>query len=187
MKANKFKRNNIILLIIIALLIIPQTRKPIQIVLYKGLAMFGPSIESDKDREVITFESWKLRSLEGQTKDFKDAEGKVVFLNFWATWCPPCIAEMPSLQLLYNDYKDKIEFVLISDEDPEAIKKFLNEKGYDFTIYNAVQAYPEAFNIRSIPRTFLIGKNGQVVIDKKGAANWNSDKVRAQIDALLLE
>jgi len=94
MKLSKSKRNNIFFLVVIALLIIPQTRKPIQVVLHKGLALFGPSIESERNRKLITYQDWQLEDIGGNTINFKDLKGKVVFLNFWATWCPPCIAEM---------------------------------------------------------------------------------------------
>ncbi|RKE92166.1 thiol-disulfide isomerase/thioredoxin [Ichthyenterobacterium magnum] len=178
------KRSNIIFLIVIALLLIPQTRLPIQVFIHKGLAMFSPSIKSElKDK--ITFSNWELKSLDGKRINFKNLEGKVVFLNFWATWCPPCIAELPQIQELYNDYNDKVEFVIVSNEKRETIQKFLDRKGYELETYISLSIYPEKLTISSIPRTFLIDKEGTIVIDKNGAANWNSDEVRSLIDKLL--
>lgn len=187
MKLRKPKIRDLIFFAIIALLIIPQTRQPIQVLLHKGLAMFGPSIEKETDRKSIAFEDWKLQDLDGNILNFKDLEDKVVFLNFWATWCPPCIAELPSIQELHDDYKDKIAFVLISGEKLEVVKSFKNKKGYNLNSYSPLSAYPNDFNIRSIPRTFLINKTGEIVIDKSGAANWNSESVRLQIDKLILK
>jgi len=187
MKKPKFKLNNIIFLVVIALLIIPQTRQPIQVLLHKGLAMFGPSIEEETNRDSVTFEDWELKDLDGNTLNFKDLENRVVFLNFWATWCPPCIAELPSIQDLHDDYKDKIAFVLISSEKLEVVKSFKDKKGYNLNSFTPLSAYPSYFNISSIPRTFLIDKKGKIVIDKSGAANWNSETVRQQIDELILK
>ena len=75
--------------------------------------------------------------------NFNDTKGEVVLLNFWATWCPPCIAELPSMQKLYNDYKDKVRFVFVTNEDKATIEAFLAEKGYDLPIYTSVTAIPE--------------------------------------------
>jgi thiol-disulfide isomerase/thioredoxin len=187
MKISKSQRNNLIFLGVIALLIIPQTRKPIQVFLNKGLALFGPSIESEDNRTTIAFEDWKLQDLDRKVVNFKDLENKVIFLNFWATWCPPCIAEMGGIHDLYNDYKDDVVFLLVSNEKKEIVKKFIEKKGYTFNSYLSLSSYPQNFNISSIPRTFLISKNGDIVIDKSGAANWNSDKVRAQVEVLISE
>jgi thiol-disulfide isomerase/thioredoxin len=187
MKISKSPRSNIIFVIVIALLIIPQTRKPIQVFLNKGLALFAPSIENENNRATITFEDWQLQDLEGKVVNFKDLESKVIFLNFWATWCPPCIAEMGSIQELYNDYKDDVVFLLVSSEKKQIVQKFMEKKGYIFNSFSPLTNSPKDFDVSSIPRTFLISKKGDIVIDKSGAANWNSSKVRAQIVVLISE
>ncbi|MDO5977526.1 TlpA family protein disulfide reductase [Flavivirga spongiicola] len=186
MSRKKISLKNIIFLIIIAALIIPQTRLPIQIMLHKGLALFGPSVIKDTKQANLTNYNWKLKGEQGAF-NFEETKGKVVLVNFWATWCPPCIAEMPSMQALYNDYKDRIEFIFVSNEDDAVINQFLNKNNYTFKVYNPLTKYPESFDVTSIPRTFLIDKQGDIVIDKGGAANWNSDTVRKTIDDLLKE
>ena len=186
MKFKKPKTSDIIFLAVIALLIIPQTRQPIQIAFHSILSKFNPSVIDKEDREEVSYTTWKLKDLRGYEVDFVNTKGKVVFINLWATWCPPCIAEFQGIQDLYNDYKDDIEFLLVSDESPETIESFLHSKGYNIPIFSPLTDYPDDFDPRSIPRTYIIDKEGRVVIDKKGAANWNSDKVRAQLDALIL-
>lgn len=168
-------------------MLIPQTRQPIQVFLNKGLAMFEPSIEDKSNRKTLEFDSWKLQDLQGNQINFKDLKGKVVLLNFWATWCPPCVAELPHIKDLSADYKDKIEIVLVSNESANKVKSFLKAKGFELNSYMPLSEYPNALDISSIPRTFLIGKNGAIAIDKTGAANWNSDAVRQQIEVLLKE
>lgn len=187
MKISKPQIKNIIFLVIIALFIIPQTRKPIQVVLNKGFALFGPSIIDVDKRETIKNYNWQLEDIEGKRFDYVSTQHRVILINFWATWCPPCIAEMPSLEKLYDDYKDKIVFLFVSNEDGEKISKFMRKHDYSFKTYKAISQYPDNFDVTSIPRTFLIDKKGNIVIDKTGASNWNSEKVRATIDQLLME
>ena len=185
MKFSRSNIKNIIFFTIIGLLLIPQTRQPIQVLLHKSLALFSPSTIDESKQEVIENYSWNLKNKEGTIYNFESTKGKVVLVNFWATWCPPCIAEMPSMQLLYDDYKDKIEFVFVSNEEFLVINEFVNKKEYTFDVYNPLTKYPGVFDVSSIPRTFLMDKNGRIVIDKTGAANWNSNAVRNQIDLLL--
>lgn len=187
MKFNKSQKKNAIFFVLIALMIIPQTRKPIQTFLQKGLAMISPSIVDKDDRVQLDTYYWQLMDINGNTKNFSVSENKVVLINFWATWCPPCIAEMPSLQELYADYYDEVDFYFVSNEKNDVIKEFLKHNGYSFTVHIPTTKYPKTFNVSGIPRTFLIDKQGNIVIDKTGAANWNSDKVRNQIDQLLAE
>jgi hypothetical protein len=92
---------------------------------------------------------------------------------------------MPSMQKLYNDYNTKIEFIFISGERQATVDSFLNKKNYNLKTYKPVNNYPEVFNVKSLPRTFLIDTKGNIVIDKMGAANWDSDTVRNTIDELL--
>ena len=89
------------------------------------------------------------------------------------------------MKVLYADYKDKIEFIFVSNEDAETINAFLDKNNYSFDVYNPLTSYLDAFNVKGIPRTFLIDTEGNIVIDKTGAANWNSDTVRNTIDRLL--
>lgn len=185
MKITKKQRNNFIFIIIIAVLIIPQTRQPIQILLHKGLALFSPSVVDKDERIQLTNYDWKLVDEEGHSFDFNDTKGKVVLVNFWATWCPPCIAEMPSLERLYTTYKDDVIFLMVSNEEQDVISKFKEKNDYDFLVYSTVTKNPEIFDTASIPRTYVIDKDGTIVIDKSGAADWNSAKVKKLLNSLL--
>ena len=184
----KFTKRNIIFLIVIALILIPQTRHPLQLLLHKGLSYINQSSVIDKaDRIELSYNSWQLQSDANEILDFKNTKGEVVLVNFWATWCPPCIVEMPSLQELYNDYNEKVEFLFITNDDFETVNKFKAKKNYNFEVYNPINNIPEELYSRSIPRTFIINKKGEIVVDESGAVDWNSQKVRSQLDQLLSE
>src|SRR5690606_33055766 len=182
----KSKVKNIIFLILIAVLLIPQTRKPIQVLVQKGVMLIkNPSIESKEKTVRLTEYNWHLVDGQNVPYNLQQAKGKVILINFWATWCPPCIAEMPSLQKLYNDYSDKVVFLFVTNEELSEINPFLEKKQYTFEVYRPISNYPAVFDVTSIPRTFLIDKEGHIIIDESGAANWNSDTVRNTIDNLL--
>ena len=182
MKFNKSMISNILFIIALALIIYPPSRAW----LMRQLA-FSPSIESVENRAVLKDYNWLLKGLNTSDFDFNTAQNNVVIVNFWATWCPPCIAEMPSLQALYNDYKDKVFFVFVTSEGTDKVKPFLEKNKYELPIYNMQTNVPELLSSRSIPATYLINKKGGIIISKIGAANWNSSKVRAELDKLLTE
>lgn len=188
MKLKKLSRSNIIFIIIIGLLLIPQVRRQLQITLHKGFSYINQStfIEADK-RKTLDNPNWQLVSDTNSTLDFKATKGKVVFLNFWATWCPPCIAEMPSIQDLYDDYNDKVVFLLVTNENLEKVEQFKTKKEYTFEVFRPLNEVPNELKTHSIPRTFIINKKGEIVVNKSGAVDWNSEKVRSQLDELLLE
>ncbi|MEN3324832.1 TlpA disulfide reductase family protein [Mariniflexile soesokkakense] len=185
MNISKPKLKNIIFLLLIVVLIIPQTRKPIQVLLHKAIAFVKPVSVNEEKLTKITNYNWKLTDKRNTVINFQTSKGKVVLLNFWATWCPPCIAEMPSMQALYDDYKDKVVFLFVTNDWYSEINPFLTKNNYTFKVYRPASDYPEFFNISTIPRTFLIDKEGNVVIDESGATNWNSNKIRRTIDDLL--
>ena len=169
----------------LAAVLIPQTRQPIQVLLNKALVFVKPITVNKIELKKITVYNWKLIDEQNIIFPFEKVKGKVVLLNFWATWCPPCIAEVPSLQALYNDYSDKVVFLFITNDLHNEIDPFLKNNKYTFKVFRPISAYPEYFNITSIPRTFLIDKEGNIIIDENGVANWNSDKIRTTIDGLL--
>lgn len=117
-----------------------------------------------------------LISSEGKTLHFSELRGKVVFMNLWATWCPPCIAEMPNIHSLYQEMaSEQIVFVMLSlDEDPEKAREFVKKKGYSFPIYFLKNRLPSVYDTQSIPTTFVISPQGQIASKNYGMANYNT-------------
>lgn len=118
---------------------------------------------------------------------FSEFKGKVIFVNNWASWCPPCIAEMPSIHELKRKLKDvDVEFVMVSfDEDREKATKFMSKRKFDFNVYFPGKEYP--FVTSSIPATFIIDKNGKTVAEHVGMADYSSDEIVNQLKALANE
>lgn len=187
-KRKRVNISSIIFVVTIVLLIIPATRTHIQVVLHKGLSYINQSsLIEEGERVKVTYSNWILKSDNKEVLNFNDTKNKVVLINFWATWCAPCIAEMPSLQKLYEKYGNDVEFLFITNETMEVIQDFKNKKNYTFPVYIRRSDVPKELITRSIPRTFIINKKGEIVIDESGAVDWYSETVRNQLDQLLAE
>ena len=147
----------------------------------------SPSEIDVEERLELTDYNWPLKRLDGLEVNFSNSKEKVVVVNFWATWCPPCIAEMPSLQKLYSSYGDDVDFYFVSNETPQVVQNFLNAKGYDLPAYITSSMGPKELQSKSLPTSYVISKNGEIAIRKTGAANWDSKSVHEIINKLLTQ
>ncbi len=187
MKHKKGAILNIILIIVVLLLLYPPTANPIKVFAYKILS-FTPFVRAESDQTQLENYQWQLQRVSDKKMlSLEETRGKVVLVNLWATWCPPCIAEMPSLQALYNDYEDKVDFLFVTTDKIEKISPFMEKNSYSFDVYNPINDIPDELYSRSIPATYLISKKGKIIIEKRGVADWNSATVRNTIDNLLKE
>lgn len=129
---------------------------------------------------------WKVQRLDGSEISLKEKlTDQVVFMNFWATWCPPCIREMPSIEKLYQRFNGKIVFACISNEDIAKIRNFKNAKKYTFPMYHIEDGHPKVFNTKGIPATFIISKERSVVLKHVGGADWAHETVVKFLEDLL--
>ena len=130
---------------------------------------------------------WSLVTLDGRRVTLGDYRRKVVFINFWATWCPPCRAEMPGIEKLYKEYGDRVVFLMIAGDTPQKVKAYIGSNGYTFPVLIQSSAAPPALRSRSIPTTFIIDREGNIVLRHKGASKWNARKIKRLLDKLLEE
>lgn len=186
MKLSKSQRSNLIFFGIIAIIFFTPIRGYIQEFSAKILATSPATIDQENRVGVADF-NWNLKGINTADYNFVNAKEKVVFINFWATWCPPCRAEMPAIQNLFDLYKDKVEFIFVTNEDHNIVNTFLNEKKYTLPSYNQYNNTPKEFSISSIPATYIINKKGEIVVHKVGPADWDSEKTKNLLDQLLLE
>ncbi|GGG38215.1 hypothetical protein GCM10011378_13140 [Hymenobacter glacieicola] len=127
-----------------------------------------------------------LLTLDGKLFNLHDLQGKVVLVNLWASWCPPCVAEMPGLQKLYNQVdKRKVAFVMISfDQNPEKARRLLARKGYTFPAYLPAAPLPPVFESESIPTTIIVGPDGQIAARHEGMADYDTPEFKAALEKL---
>jgi len=130
----------------------------------------------------------KLQDLKGEWHDLESLRGKVVLVNFWATWCPPCVHEIPSMQRLKNRMQGKPFVILAVDmAEPEPdIRAFLKKFKVDFTVLldkdgKALQAW----KIFAFPTSFVLGPDGKIHYALPGALEWDAPEVIEKIEGLL--
>ena len=139
--------------------------------------------------EKLTAPSFRLKDLNGKEVKLEDYRGKIVFLNFWATWCQPCRTEMPSMEKLYTEFKDR-DFTMLAVDLQEGTKKvrtFKEKFKLNFPILlDSDGRVSLRYGVRSIPTTFLIDRAGHVIGGALGARDWASKEAFELIDHLLI-
>ena len=185
MEKNKKKIvQNIALLSILALFMFSPLGTFVKVQVSRLVAFSPSTVASENPKKLSNFQ-WQLVDKTGNNINLQDYKGKIIFINFWATWCPPCIAEMPSMQKLYADYQDKIVFLFVTTDSFSKINAFLIKNNLNLPIYQSVTNAPLEMETESIPTTYLIDKHGNIVIEKTGVADWNSDSFRTDLNKML--
>ena len=119
---------------------------------------------------------WRFQSLDGEETSLTAFEGKVLFVNLWATWCGPCVVEMPGIQRLYERFpQEDVAFLLVSDEPPDVVREFVQEKGWKLPLYVSDDQRPSAFETLGIPATFILDRTGRIVFRHVGSAAWDDE------------
>ncbi len=121
----------------------------------------------------------------GKQVSLQEMKGKVIFMNFWATWCPPCIAEMPSIDKLEEEMGDDVEFVMISlDNDFQKAIDYDQRKEYNLPIYAPADGLPSMYQSAAIPTTFIIDADGNLVLTHKGMADYGNAEFKEFLENL---
>jgi len=132
-------------------------------------------------------DDFTLETIDGKKVSLSDYRGKIVFLNFWATWCPPCRSEMPSMEKLYQKFKGKDFIMLAVDlrEESKQVSKFMRDNKFNFPALIDQGEVGSKYDISSIPTTFLIDKHGKIIGLAVGGRDWSSEEAFNLIEALL--
>ena len=141
------------------------------------IGLFKPDVSEDQKYTNADLSAIKFKDAKGNTLSLGDLKGKIIFLNFWATWCPPCLAEMPSINKFYEQYKNDEEVVFLmidADSDFPKAQAYLNRKSYKFKVYTFASDIPKSIFAGSLPTTIVFDKKGRIAMNGVGAANYAS-------------
>ncbi|TVP45319.1 MAG: TlpA family protein disulfide reductase [Mongoliibacter sp.] len=123
----------------------------------------------------------RFQDLEGNMVNLADYRGKTVFINLWATWCPPCRAEMPHISELYKKVKDQenLEFLMIAlDKELAKSKDYIDKKDFTFPVVHASYGLNASLQSQSIPTTLVINPEGEIVFYQEGMSNFDTEEFR---------
>lgn len=153
-----------------------------------SVSLNTPQIDSSTNNSSIADYQLQVKDIDNNFVNMQDYKGKVIFLNFWATWCMPCVAELPSINKLYLQLQNEnIAFLLISSEDLEKVKRYHDKKKYEvpFHVIDKDGFIPAMYHSNSIPTTFIIDKEGQIVKAGMGAEDWDNPEFISMIKKIL--
>jgi thiol-disulfide isomerase/thioredoxin len=147
-----------------------------------AFAACTPGKKSDSDK--IGMEDIALTDLSGMAIDLSQYKGKTVFINFWATWCRPCLQEMPTIALAMAEFKDQpIVFLFASNESLEQIEKFAKKQSFEFEYVHSTNL--EALNIQALPTTFIFNGQGELRFAAAGYREWNDEASHTLIKSII--
>ena len=182
----------VLALLMIVLVVSPQA-KAIMIEGLMKIGLFKPPVENTEPAKRVSGRanaapSLLLKDPEGKVIDIKDQQGKVLFINFWATWCPPCIAEMPSINEMHARYKNNPKVLILEIDVDNNFNKsvpFMKKHNYQMPVYNIASELPEDFLSHAIPTTVIIDKTGAIVARHEGGADYTDKGFYKYLDGLI--
>lgn len=181
------------LALLMAVLFVSPRAKAIMIEGLMKVGLFKPPMDNTEPAKTAAsglnmVPRFLLKDPDGKMINIKDQQGKVMFVNFWATWCPPCIAEMPSINEMYARYKNNPKVIILevdADNDFSKSVPFMKKNNYQMPVYNAASEMPEGFLSGAIPTTVIIDKAGAVVARHEGGADYADKGFYKYMDSLI--
>ncbi|BAP31111.1 cytochrome c biogenesis protein [Chryseobacterium sp. StRB126] len=189
----KWMKNNLSTILLTVLFIVILVNPDAKAWLMRQVASTGIlnssiSESTEKSGSIAAYTGLMLKNEDGTLIDPSILKNKVVFINFWASWCPPCRAEFPSVEKLYNKYKTNPDIVFLTvnlDDNPALGKTYLKEKGFSVPFITPAGNIPEALYNGSLPTTVVLDKKGEIRLHHTGVADYSKDSFYQQIDSLL--
>ena len=177
----------VLLIFIIILIAFPKLR--MQFYEAIGLGLPKAKVEVVDNPPVLRVEAYDFswRTMDDEQHIMSDYKGEVLFINFWATWCRPCIMEMGALEKLYKKYHKKVKFLLYSNQRKALIEESISKMDHDLPFVYTLYERPKEFDISVYPTTFIISKKGELILFHEGAADWDTPDVHALLDRLIKE
>jgi thiol-disulfide isomerase/thioredoxin len=141
--------------------------------------------QSNTDNNMATaaelLPAFSVQDMNGNIVNLQSLKGKKLFVNLWASWCPPCKREMPSIEKLYHSVdSSKVKFLLVSFDDRfEHAKKYVSSKKLNLPIYYPAENPPALFNVQGIPATFIFDEKGELIKRIDGSENYDTREYKA--------
>ena len=176
-KRNKMKRRKLVVIVLVAITAVVGCSSVIDKKSSHVETMHNEAIEKIS---ATGFPSFVMQNSNGDTVNLQSLKGKKVFVNLWASWCPPCRAEMPSIEKLYASInKNKVAFVMLSyDKNPNAALKFMRSNKLSLPIFFPTEQPPAIFNTDGIPATFIFNEKGELIKQNTGAEDYDTNAYR---------
>ncbi|GLB50491.1 TlpA family protein disulfide reductase [Neptunitalea lumnitzerae] len=175
--------NLVLILFVLSFFVTPLGRES-KIILIRLFSGAPEIVETPKEK--IDFD-WVLKEKDNTQFNFKKSEGRVTFVNFWSSWRLTSVAELKTVQQLYDDYKDQVDFYIITNEIPKPVDSLKEARGYTFKETYLIIGEKMPFNAEIIPSGYIIDKNGYVAAESSKVTDWNTTKVRTLLDKLISE
>lgn len=178
---------NILLIAFLIFIIITPNGKVWLLQQFISVGLFKAEIKKNTIQDLSVNSSFSFTDLNGNTNNTTNLKGKVVFINFWASWCPPCRAEMPSLNELYKKFKNDTSFVFLfinEDDDKAKAVSYIKNNHFSFPIFYTSGNVPEEVFKGTLPTTIVINKEGKIVFQHEGLAGYNEDSFIRQLKEL---
>src|SRR5690606_6771000 len=154
-------------------------------ILLNRVFSFSPPIIDRAEREQIEDYQWKLKDADWNFFNFERSKGNVVLINLWATWKLPSEAELAGIQKLYDRYKAKMDFYIITNDTREPVEAFMEEHGFSFPVTYLIIGERTPLDVSVVPSSYLLDRSGRIVIHKEGIADWDSPKLYEILDDLI--
>lgn len=128
---------------------------------------------------------WRIEPLGEAPIRLASFAGRVLFINVWASWCRPCVAEMASIEALADSLAGTgVEFILVSPEGEPEVRRFLERHRLAVPVYLEAEPAPASYDVLALPTTLVVDRSGRLVLHHRGAADWNQPEVRSWLRRL---
>ena len=129
---------------------------------------------------------WTVRPLDGDSVELEVFRGSVLFINLWASWCTPCVREMATIERLAARLADTdVRFLIVAAEGERAVRRHLRRHPYDLPIYLEVDPIPPEFGMRGLPTSWIVDREGRILVLRHGEFVWDTDDVERFVRAVL--